>query len=140
MATQIVKQDRVYRILTNALLWICFGGVAIGANALVTNASVTTSVPPEIITHFIDLKLYLVQLGASVLLFALLALITHKANDEAEFNRGRYFIGLVFEEWAAVVINFGSLLFIAGFIAHMPVYWLGTAVNYVLGHYLLPKR
>lgn len=68
------------------------------------------------------------------------SLVTHKADDEAEFNRGRYFIGLVFEEWAAVVINFGSLLFIVGFIDHMPVYWFGTVVNYALGHYLLPKR
>lgn len=140
MTTHKVKYDRIYRILTNALLWVCFGGVAIGINAAITNASVTTPVPPEIVTHFIDLKLYLIQLIASILLFALFALVTHKAEDEAEFNRGRYFIGLVFEEWAAVVINFGSLLFIAGFIAHMPVYWLGTIVNYVLGHYLLPKR
>lgn len=140
MTTQKPKYDRLYRILTNALLWVCFGGVVVGVNALATNASVTTPVPPEIITHFIDLKLYLIQLGASALLFVLFGVVTHKAKDEAEFNRGRNFIDLVFEEWGAVLINFGSLLFIAGFIAKMPLYFLGTVVNYALGCYLLPKR
>jgi len=140
MSSQQPKDDRIFRIMTNALLWVCFGGVLIGVNALLSNASPTTPVPPEIITHFVDLKLYLIQLGASALLFVLFAVITHKAKDKAEFNRGQYFIGLVFEEWGAILINFGSLLFIAGFIASAPLYWLGTLVNYALGYYLLPKR
>lgn len=140
MTADIIKHERFYRILTNLLLWVCFGGVVVGVNFTATNASLNSPFPAEAITHFVDMKLYLSQLGASALLFVLFGVVTHKSKDETKFNRGRYFIGLVFEEWGAVVINFGSLLFIAGFLAHMSVYWLGTAVNYALGYYLLPKR
>ncbi len=140
MSARQPKDDRVYRIITNALLWLCFGGVLIGVNALESKASPTISVPPEIITRLINLKLYLTQLVASALLFALFAFITHKAKDKANFNRGQYFIGLVFGEWGAILINFGSLLFIAGIIANAPLYWPGTLANYAFGYYLLPKR
>jgi len=141
MTNDINENKRFYRILTNLLVWVCFGGIVVGVNfASTPNASLTTPFPSEAITHFIDLKLYLIQLGASVALFVVIGVATHKSKDETEFKRGRQSIELVFEEWGAVVVNFGSLLFIAGFLTHTPLYWLGMIVNYAFGYYLLPKR
>lgn len=140
MPTKNVNDNRLYKILTNLLLWFCFGAVILVVHAYRSNASPTTPVPAEIITHFIDLKLYFSQLGAFWMLYTFISVITHKAADNAEFKRGRYFIELLFDECGAILINFGSLLIIACYFSSNPIYLLGSLVNYAVGYYISPKR
>ncbi|GAB7545101.1 hypothetical protein CS8_047790 [Cupriavidus sp. 8B] len=126
------KGEPARRIFTNGLLWLAFG-------AVVCFTADKSSQPAKAIDKYYDVGLFWYQVAGAIVLFTIFAVIRRKAKGDAEARSARYYAELALGELGGILINFGSLALVTALVSPdwSPVF--ATALNYVIGYFLIRK-
>jgi hypothetical protein len=90
---------------------------------------------PEL-ENLIQTKQFILMIISGFTLYGLLCFSFRKVRSEKELGRSQYFQSLALQEWSSVFINFGSLVFVTGFLIENYWYWLGTVLCYGFAYWV----
>lgn len=126
----------VYKTFINLMFWFSFGLVTLIINwAKVDFALDMRPQFPEI-ENLIQTKQFVLMILSGFTLYGLLCFVFRKVKSESEATRSQYFRGLALQEWSSVFINFGSLVFVTGFLIENYWYWIGALVCYGFAYWV----
>lgn len=95
--------------------------------------------PARAIDKYYDVGLFWYQVAAAIVVLTIFAVIRRKARNDAEAENARYYADLTFDELGGILINFGSLAFVTAWVSHDWSPLFATALNYVIGYFLIRK-
>ncbi len=126
------------RMAANLLLWVAFAAV-VALGPVLTDATASSVRPAQAILKYVDKTFFWYQVAAAAIVLTMFIVLKWLSTDEAEAKRAWSYALLGVEEWGGVLINFGSLSLIAGFVASQFSLWPGAIGCYAVGYLLIRK-
>jgi hypothetical protein len=120
-----------YKLLINLMFWCSFGLVSLMIEW--SKADFVLAMRPQFheLKNLIQTKQFILMIISGFSLYGLVCLNFRKIKTEIEKTKFEYLKYLALQEWASIFINFGSMVFVAGFLIGNYWYCFGTLICYI---------
>jgi len=130
------NKSLIYKGLINLLFWFSFGLVTLIINWAKVDFMLDMRPQFPELENLIQTKQFVLMTISGFTLYGLLCFSCRKAKSDQELSRRQYFQSLALQELSSVFINFGSLVFVTGFLIENYWYWMGIVLCYGFAYWV----